>query len=212
MTPDDFEKFHALLSDVYAFYGKDISTFAARVWTEAMRPFDYAAVAAALNQHVMSPDSGQYLPKPADVVKVLQGSTQDSALVAWSKIDSTVRHKGTYVSVAFDDPIIHRVIQEMGGWVHIGGKSEDEWPFVKNEFVNRYRGYKTRGFQHEYPPVLLGIADSYNAQQGFATSTPLLVGNPEKAQKVLAGGSEKAALQFTSASEVLPPNVKRISG
>lgn len=211
MTPDDFEKFHTLLSDVYAFYGKDISTFAVRVWTEAMRPFDFAAVADALNRHLMNPDTGQYLPKPSDVVKVLQGSTQDSALVAWAKVDSTIRHKGTYVSVVFDDPIIHRVILDMGGWVQIGGKSEDDWPFVRNEFVNRYRGYKTRGFTDEYPAVLIGIADAQNARQGFGTSIPLLVGNPEQAQKVLFGGTDRPLLQFTHASDALPSNVKRLA-
>ncbi|MBR8343054.1 hypothetical protein KDX40_04790 [Burkholderia ambifaria] len=211
MTPDDFEKFHTLLSDVYAFYGKDISTFAVRVWTEAMRPFDFSAVAEALNRHLMNPDTGQFLPKPSDVVKVLQGSTQDSALVAWSKVDSTIRHKGTYVSVVFDDPIIHRVILEMGGWVQIGGKSEDDWPFVRNEFVNRYRGYKTRGLPADYPAVLIGIADAQNARQGFGQSVPLLVGNPEQAQKVLAGGSDKPLIQFTSAADVLPDNVKRLA-
>lgn len=211
MTPDDFEKFHTLLSDVYAFYGKDISTFAVRVWTEAMRPFDFAAIAEALNRHLMNPDTGQFLPKPSDVVKVLQGSTQDSALVAWSKVDSTIRHKGTYVSVVFDDPIIHRVIIEMGGWVQIGGKSEDDWPFVRNEFVNRYRGYKTRGLSGEYPAIFIGIADAQNSRQGFGQSIPLLVGNPEQAQKVLAGGSDRPLLQFTSAADVLPNNVKRLA-
>src|SRR5690606_26216344 len=113
MIEQDRKAFFKLIADVSAFYGKDFSTFAGNVWWEAMKPFDFAAVADALNRHCVNPDSGQFMPKPADVVKMLQGSTQDSALVAWSKVDRAVRTVGTYRSVTFDDPLIQRVISEM---------------------------------------------------------------------------------------------------
>jgi hypothetical protein len=188
------------MGDVQAFYGKDFSEFAGRVWWEAMKQYDLSAVADALNRHCVNPDSGQFAPRPADVVKMLQGSTQDSALVAWSKVDSTIRHKGTYVSVVFDDPVIHRVLLDMGGWVTVGSKDEDEWPFVRNEFVNRYRGYKSRSEVPEYPPVLIGIAEAQNSRSGFHSAPPLLVGDAAKAKMVLAAGSAKPLLQFTQAS------------
>jgi hypothetical protein len=168
MTNEDFEKFHTLLSDVYAFYRQDISAFAARVWTEAMRPFDFKAVADAINRHLMNPDSGQFMPKPADVVKMLQGSTQDSALVAWTAVDRKVRHVGPYASVTFDDSLIAHVLRDMGGWVGLCNKTEDEWTFVKNEFVNRYRGYKVRGEIPEMVPRLTGIAEHHNVIEGYA--------------------------------------------
>lgn len=112
-----------------------------------MKPFDLAAVKDALNRHCVNPDNGQFMPKPADVVKLLQGSSQDGALVAWAKVDRAVRQVGTYSTVVFDDPIIHRVVQDMGGWVALGDKREKEWPFVAKEFENRYRGYPMRSFR-----------------------------------------------------------------
>lgn len=33
------------------------------------------------------------------------------AMTAWAKDDKTLRQKGTYVSVVFDDFLIHRVLQ-----------------------------------------------------------------------------------------------------
>jgi hypothetical protein len=189
--------FFALIADVYAFYKSDFSEFAGRVWWEAMLPYDFAAVADALNRHCVNPDSGQFLPRPADVVKMLSGSTQDAALVAWSKVDRAVREVGTYRSVVFDDPVIHRVVTDMGGWVPLGAKAEDEWPFVRNEFVNRYRGYRMRSETPDYLPVLIGIAEAANSKAGFAIDAPLLIGNAKAAKAVLAGGSNKPLLGVT---------------
>jgi hypothetical protein len=196
MQPSENENFIALIGDVYAFYRQDFSRFAAGVWLQAMQPFDFKAVADALNKHCVNPDNGQFMPKPADIVKMLQGSTQDSGLVAWSKVDAAIRMRGTYVSVVFDDPIIHRVILDMGGWVQIGGKNESDMPFLKNEFVNRYRGYKMRNETPPYPPVLVGIAEAQNCKNGFESAQPVLIGNPARAKQVLLGGTTQPLIGF----------------
>lgn len=197
MNANDRTAFAEFLSSVHAFYGKDTSNFALDVWWQAMTPFDFSAVKDALNRHCVNTDSGQFLPKPADVVKMLSGSTQDAALVAWSKVDRALREVGTYRSVVFDDPVIHRVVTDMGGWVPLGAKDENEWPFVRNEFVNRYRGYRMRSEIPEYLPVLIGIAEAANSKAGFRSETPTLIGNAKTAQAVLAGGSNKPLLGVT---------------
>lgn len=207
MTPQDSKQFAALVGNVYAFYGKDYSVFAGRVWWEAMKPFDFTAVADAFNRHCVNPDAGQFLPKPADIVRMLQGSTQDSALTAWAKVDHAVRTVGTYRSIAFDDSLIHRVITEMGGWVSMGAKSEDEWPFVRNEFVNRYRGYRTRSAMPEYPPVLIGIAEAQNSRTGFKSEPPLLLGDPGLAARVMKMGSSAPLLHVTNSVQYLANQV-----
>ncbi|WP_250481876.1 DUF6475 domain-containing protein [Caballeronia sp. NCTM5] len=207
MRPTDHAKFFELVGNVYAFYRQDYSKFAGSVWLEAMKPYDFDAVADALNRHCVNPDNGQFMPKPADIVRMLEGSTQDSGMVAWSKVDTAIRQRGTYVSVVFDDPIIHRVILDMGGWVLVGGKGEDEWPFVAKEFVNRYRGYKMRSETPDYPPVLIGMAEAQNNRQGFKSGAPVLIGNAEQAKRVLSGGTEKPLLAFT---QMVPAEAARL--
>lgn len=196
MIDNDRPEFMLLIGDIYSFYEKRISKFIGNVWWQAMQPFDLTAVRDALNRHCVNPDIGQHLPKPADVVRMLRGSTQDSALVAWAKVDRTVREVGTYRSVVFEDALIHRIVLEMGGWVLLGGKGDDEWPFVRNEFVNRYRGYRGRSEIPEYPPVLIGVAEAHNRKSGFQVEAPVLIGNPDAARRVLAGGSSVPVLQF----------------
>jgi hypothetical protein len=210
MTPDQKPKFLKLIAAVFAFYRQDTSEFALNVWWQAATPFDYEAVADALNRHCVNPDNGQFMPKPADVVKMLQGSTKDSALVAWAKVDKGIRQIGTYATVAFDDPIIHAVIQEMGGWVALGTKEEKEWPFIRNEFEARYRGFKARNDVREYPHALVGIAESQNAQSGFPSDPPVLIGNPEVAKKVLENGSDKPTISFTRVHTNLDQSVPQL--
>ncbi|SAK62535.1 hypothetical protein AWB76_03263 [Caballeronia temeraria] len=200
MQTTEIGRFTAMLSDVYAFYGKELSAFAGRVWTQAMGPFDLEAVADALNRHLLNPDAGQFLPKPADVVRMLDGGTQDAALLAWSKVDRALREVGAYRSVVFDDPVIHRVLTDMGGWIPLGQKTENEWPFVRNEFVNRYRGYRMRSEVPAYVPVLTGIADAQNTRTGQRSQEPILIGDAAAAERVFRSGSDQPLLAVTPRS------------
>lgn len=86
MINADRKSFFKLIADISAFYRKDFSEFSGTVWWEAMKPYDFAAVSDVPNrQTVVNPDVGQFT-MPADVVRMLQGSTQDSALVAWLRL------------------------------------------------------------------------------------------------------------------------------
>lgn len=185
-----------LVGNVYSFYARDASVFVFNVWWEAVKAYDLDAVSQAFSRHCANPDSGQFLPKPADVVKMLHGSTQDAALQAWAKVDRAVRSVGTWASVAFDDPLIHRVLHDMGGWAALGRKEDREWPFLANEFVNRYRGYRGRSERPEYPPVLLGDADAHNGRIGVEASAPVLIGDAGRATAVMAGGACRPLVEF----------------
>lgn len=210
MKQKDFDSFSQMVSAIGDLYGKVMSEWSIGIWWGALQHFDLAAVREALNRHVRNPDSGQFMPKPADVVRMIQGTTADAALHAWAKVDKAARQVGPYRSVVFDDPIIHRVLHDMGGWVGLGTKNEDEWPFVGKEFENRYRGYRARNEVPEYPPVLTGIAGMHNDQNGFRSEPPTLIGNPEQAKLVLTGGTTQPLIGMQQAEESLPANVKRL--
>lgn len=203
MKPEQFDEFCELLDLVSEQYSKALSDGAKTLYWQGLVDFDLAAVREALYRHVRNPDTGMFMPKIADVVKMLQGSTQDSALNAWAKVDKAIRRVGTQVDVVFDDAIIHRVIQDMGGWMSFGQKQETEWPFVAKEFENRYRGFKARNEKIEYPKVMTGLYNAYNQTKGFALQPMTMIGNPEIANKVMLAGTDKPQLQITNIGEVL---------
>ncbi len=188
MTENDFERFREGLAGVYGFYSKDLSQFAMDTWWRAMKPFSLDAITDAFNRHVVNPDNGKWMPMPADIIQMLQGSSMDSAMTAWTKTDKALRSVGTYKSVVFDDPLIHKIIQDMGGWIAFGMKNEEEWPFVAKEFQNRYRGFKSRSMTPEYPSHLTGLAEGHNSKEGYRIDPPKFIGDIEKAKQVMNGG------------------------
>lgn len=212
MQTNDLKSFTDLLSGVMDLYGREVSPFSVRIWWEAMQPYDLPAVSLAFSRHVQNPDSGQFVPKPADVIRMLGGTTQDKALQAWAKVDKAVRHVGTYQTVAFDDPLIHRVLHDMGGWVGLGMKTEDEWPFVAKEFENRYRGFSMRNERPEYPQRLIGISEASNRIAGKSSEPVQLIGDASRAALVLSGGTDRPLVSFTTASEVVGAKVLRLAG
>lgn len=172
MTENDRLPFYERMAVAFGFYGRDVSKSMLEVWFETMRPFDLPAVADALNRHVTNPDNGQFPPKPADLVRLIGGGTQDGALVAWSAVQKAVREQGCYRTINFQDPIINAVVTDMGGWISFGMIEQDELPFKAREFENRYRGYRQRG-EVEALPALLGIVDRDNMAKGYPASEPV---------------------------------------
>lgn len=211
MTEQDYANFAGMVSAMSDLLDrKPASQFSIALWWGALQHYDLAAIRQAFDRHVRNPDTGHFMPKPADVIRMLEGSTQDSALMAWAKVDRAMRVIGPYRSIAFDDALVHRVLAEMGGWVELSRKDEREWPFVEKEFVNRYRGYRSRNERPEYPPVLAGIAEAQNSEQGFRVEPPVLIGNERAAKKVIAGGSSMQLIGMTPAASLAAPAPKRI--
>ena len=209
MKSEDAEQFRAVISGVYGFYRAEFSDFALGVWWEAMKPFDFVAVKDALNRHAVNPDNGQFLPKPADVVRLLGGSNLDRATLAWTKTIKAIQHVGTYESVCFDDPIINAVVHEMGGWIALGAVTEKESPFKQREFEQRYRAYKTRGAMFAYPSTLPGIIARENGSRGFRVPDPVLIGEREKAALVYKRGNDGSSITFTPLAQALPQIAER---
>ena len=205
MTQDDYEEFAGMVGAITELYGRAASEFAITIWWGALRQYELSAVRQAFDRHVRNPDSGQFAPKPADLIRMMGGTTQDSALVAWAKVDRALRVVGTYRSVAFDDALVHRVLTEMGGWTALGAKTEKEWPFVAKEFQNRYRGYRMRNECPDYPPVLVGLAEAQNAQAGFGGEAPTLIGDQSLAQRVMASGTAQPLISMRPAGALASP-------
>lgn len=222
MNKADYGQFIEVMNSICDVYGKNhLSEMAAAIWWKAFENHSLQEVQAGLTAHVTNPDSGQYMPKPADVIKSLGGTTADQSAIAWSKVDRAVRTVGGYQDVSFDDAVIHAVITDMGGWIALCSKNDTEWPFIQREFENRYRGFIARKGAFDYPPMLIGTATAINNMtrhewrpelQNFVVN-PVLIGNPKHAQKVISGGTESAgSLKITRVSELADEQATRLLG
>ena len=204
MNQSDYEDFINVMQLVSEQYGKTPSEGLISLYWMGLKNYEFPAVREAIGRHLANTDNGQFMPKIADIIRMLQGSSMDAAFSAWTKVDKAVRTVGPYESVVFDDPLIHRVLHDMGGWLFICDKTDDDWPFVAKEFENRYRGFKSRNDRVEYPAKLIGIFEKENSTTGKKVAEPLLIGDSTKAQRVLLGGGTGAnMLGITRAVDVV---------
>jgi hypothetical protein len=185
MKTEDRPDFLKMLAVVFDAYGKNLSDAVAEFWWNLMQPYDLPALRDAFNRHCVNPDNGQWAPKPADIVKLIDGGSMDGALLAWSKVDRAVRSIGPWESVMFDDPITGTVIADMGGWIRLNEGTDDDWPFKAKEFEARYRAYKTAGGITQPPPKLVGIADATNRQTGMPDRPAVVAGNGKNSTPAL---------------------------
>lgn len=199
-TLEQKRKFASLITGMSDYYKSEISRTALAIYWEGLHQFSYEAIEKACWAHTQLPDeAGRWMPRNADIIKMIEGGTQDRGMLAWSKVEAAVRTRGTWDDVVFDDPIIHRVIADMGGWVLVGSKDDKEWPFIAREFQQRYRSYSQRGGAPEYPAQLTGMANAHNQSVNQPLLPPILLGDADKAKQVLKGGAGAAQLGFKRA-------------
>ena len=182
------QRFGAAMLVLGEYYNREISTGVIDLYWQALRKYDIEAIEVAIHRHLSNPDSGQFMPKIADIVRMIEGTTQDSAARAWSLLEEGLQRVGTYLDIVFPDPIIHRVVHDMGGWISLGQMSVKEWPFVAKEFQERYRAYRGRGEIPAYPKVLSGIVNGSNRSSGYELEPPEHFGPRDACLAVEQGG------------------------
>ncbi len=187
MHAQDIPKFTVLMAGIGELYSKSISSKLIDIYWQVLNQYDLVDVQNAIQTHVKNPDGGQFFPKPADILRIIEGSGETKALAAWAKVERAVIQVGRYQSVVFDDPLIHAVIENMGGWVKLCAMSNEQMAFIANEFRKRYMGYVNKK-PERHPKYLWGISESNNTQHGFDVAPPVLIGNSTKAKEVLQTG------------------------
>lgn len=207
MTESDRNDLGTLLTQALGFYGQTLSPFALGVWWQACQGFELAEVRKALTAHAMDPDRGQFPPKPADLVRMLRGTSADRSLLAWGKVLDAMQRVGAYRTVVFDDGAIHAAVSDMGGWPALCRSSADELPFTQKRFCDLHRAYSARP-DAAYPAQLLGDHAMTNRLIGRPVDAPMLVGDVAKAQAVERLGCDGPKTAITAADAL--PAVKRI--
>ena len=193
MLTTDMPDFINLMTGLCVIYGKSMNKALADIYWRALQRFDLPAIKDAFQAHVDNPDTGQFMPKPAEVVKYLEGSTSTQAMQAWTRVERAIGSVGSYRSVVFDDPLIHAVIADMGGWVQLCKTDVKELPFKANEFAKRYASFVLHAPQ-TYPRQLTGLLEQQNGQLGFKPEPPALIGDKQKALAVYQHGGDNTLL------------------
>ena len=188
-------RFVTALVALAEYYGRDLSEGVIALYWQGLSQYPIDELEAAIGRHLQNPDTGQWMPKIADIVRMIDGTTQSAATLAWAKVMRAVGSVGQYQSLAFDDAVIHLAIDDLGGWPGICQTAEAELPFLQKRFETNYRAYRMRGTDlPPHPRYLPGVSEMRNSAEGFQSDAPRLVGDLSKAQAVYSGGSDAPRL------------------
>lgn len=199
MKTADFDRFSMALTACAELYGRSVSEGAMSLWWQALERFDIEQIEKAFRLAVESPDGGQFMPKPADLIKRLEGTATDRSLLAWGKLYDAMARVGAYTSVAFDDPAIHAAVQDMGGWQKLCRTPTEELPFIQRRFTEAHRVYSERP-DAPFPAVLQGETEQQNRAAGRGVAQPpVLIGNPARAKAVAESGGVQTLISQQAA-------------
>ena len=173
--PNDLSNLIFYVAD---YYRESVSETVLSFWTSGLAKFSFEDIKTAFENWMMTNDR---MPKISNIVEILNGTGCDRALAALMKVEKAMDDHGAYATVVFDDPVIHAVIQSMGGWIKACRQTEYEFTWWKKDFRERYEHCDRYGLPPELPVRLSGIFDQTNLALGEKSQKPVVIGDFEKA-------------------------------
>ena len=143
------------------------------------------------------------IPMPAEIIEYCEDKKdiESQALLQREELKNAIYKISMYDSVAFSDPVQHKIIEALGGWIKAHTKTREELDnFFKFEYVKMYKAYSTKG-TGQIPLVLTGMHDALN---NVADVKPkLVVGDSERYNRMCIEYSKRY-------NDRLESNIKRI--
>lgn len=149
MKNEDKRAFFDLMMAAGEVYGREVTQPMAAIYFSALANVSIEQVQEAMMAHMQNPDSGQFFPKPADLIKQMTGTTkqqdaaiEDRAAVAWACIERDVRRIGSYGTLKLDDKQALATIKAMGGWQSICQTETSKMEWKRKEFIRMYETFE----------------------------------------------------------------------
>lgn len=173
-----FKEYMLALSELH---GKDLSPLLFSLYWKTLEPFTDQECELVFKKLVFS---ARFFPKPVDFLEILRGKIDDQGARAWIQVVDAVRRHGNYQTVRFADPIIHSVIEFMGGWGKTGEWYDSELKWKQKEFEKLY-GIMQRNNKH--PEHLPGLCEIENAANGHDRQPDIIqIGFGQKVKEIAA--------------------------
>ena len=160
----------ALLALVADTYGQPrLSEDAVKLYFKVLSDYSLDEVSQAIMEHIKQ---SPYMPKPADIIRIIEGTAEDRASEAWYHVLKAIQQYGHYESVQFDNPAIHYAIERMGGWQKLCQLTEEELPYRERDFIKHYvRGERMASWD-KVPLRFMGKHEQDNVFNGWDDMIP----------------------------------------
>lgn len=208
MQEADKKAFADLIAGLFAYHRQAVSPAIITVYWRGCQEFTLEQVTKAIDALTKDPDPkvGDFVPKLSGIVRMLQGTQTDRSLIAWGKVSGAMGYVGAWRDVAFDDPIIHLCINDVGGWPKVARTPYEDQSYLQHAFCKAYQAYANRGAPTEWPSFLVGASEGKDeyAKVGMTPPRIKLVGDVDIARRVVDGGTAVVRLTAKPAVAALP--------
>lgn len=149
MIDQDKAAFRDMMMAAGEVYGREITKPLLQMYFAALTQIGIEQVQGAMMAHMQNPDSGQFFPKPADLVKQMTGTTkqqdaaiEDKAAIAWACIERDIRRIGSYGTLKLEDKQALATVKAMGGWQSICQTETSKMEWKRKEFIRMYEAFE----------------------------------------------------------------------
>lgn len=132
------------------------------------------------------------LPTPGDIYQAVIGNSEIKAIQALKKLEYAVDHYGYYYSMVFDDPIIHAVVDRMGGWEWMTTQTYEEWKWIRKDFTKLYSQLSSLNINLiDAPQRLIGYCERTNDSFEKDDRLQHMIINLSEQQKMIGQDEQK---------------------
>ena len=164
MTSKDFKRFSYAMAALEENFDHQCSSAKVKLYFSELSDLSIEEIEFGVRK-ILKEAVYPKFPTIGAIRQAILGCAEDQAILAWQKVFKAMKIIGQYRSVQFDDPVIHSVIELMGGWENICMVEEKELQWKQKEFINLYKALQGRKINH--PEYLFGISELQNIQKGY---------------------------------------------
>lgn len=112
-------------------FDKKVSPEILKIYWDILTPYTDEQFSTAVAAHNRT---GRFFPRPADLISLIEGTSQANAQEAWGEVMNQIRDSA---NASFDKPTT-RAVAAIGGAEYLGTMSYRDLEFKKKDFIDIY--------------------------------------------------------------------------
>jgi hypothetical protein len=166
MNQKDHSQFAKLMIALNEVFGRgEMSELKMEIYFKALQDFSIEQVSRGIST-ILANRTLDNFPKPGEIKEAIEGTPDDQALEAWTRLFWAIKNDGGYTAIIVDEPTAIAV-EQMGGWQELCMMLTKERGFKRAEFLKLYQLALKQGIK-DGRKKLMGLHDADNIKKGFS--------------------------------------------
>ncbi len=185
MDKHDDEQFAGLMAVLASSFSKEADRAMMEGFSIGLSDLPISSIELAVHKAIRN---NRFFPSVAELRELAGEMTPGArAIKAWDAFRKAMLHHGYYTSVDFDDPVINATVRNLGGWMAVDDRIDEEGDkWLRKDFERVYVALMSAGVSASEAGPLIGFCEQSNRFHGQLT---LRDGKPaiKPPQRVLTG-------------------------